>query len=89
MFELATPLRPWPVERYANLEVPDQRDFAESDPRGFLAQLGEGPIIDEIQHVPELLSYLQVLAGWVGSATSRPSGPSCVSARDGSANCST
>ena len=52
----------FPDLEYANLEAPDQRDFAESDPRGFLAQLGEGAVIDEIQHVPELLSYLQVLA---------------------------
>ncbi len=52
----------FPDLKYANLEAPDQRDFATSDPRGFLAQLGEGAIIDEVQHVPELLSYLQVLA---------------------------
>ena len=52
----------FPDLSYANLEAPDQRDFAESDPRGFLAQLGEGAIIDEVQHVPALLSYLQVLA---------------------------
>ncbi len=52
----------FPDLQYANLEAPDQRDFAESDPRGLLAQLGEGAIIDEVQHVPELLSYLQVLA---------------------------
>ena len=52
----------FPDLAYANLEAPDQRAFAESDPRGFLAQLGEGAIIDEIQHVPELLSHLQVLA---------------------------
>ena len=52
----------FPDLAYANLEAPDQRQFAESDPRGFLAQLGEGAVIDEIQHVPDLLSYLQVLA---------------------------
>ena len=52
----------FPDLKYANLEAPDQRNFAESDPRGFLAQLGEGAIIDEVQHVPALLSYLQVLA---------------------------
>ena len=52
----------FPDLAYANLEAPDQRQFAESDPRGFLAQLGESAVIDEIQHVPELLSYLQVLA---------------------------
>ncbi len=52
----------FPDLEYANLEAPDQRDFAESDPRALLSQLGEGAIIDEVQHVPELLSYLQVLA---------------------------
>ena len=52
----------FPNLEYVNLEAPDQRDFAESDPRGFLSQLGEGAIIDEVQHVPALLSYLQVLA---------------------------
>ena len=52
----------FPHLKYANLELPDQREFAESDPRGFLSQLGEGAIIDEIQRVPDLLSYLQVFA---------------------------
>ena len=52
----------FPDLAYANLEAIDQREFAESDPRGFLAQLGEGAIIDEIQRVPDLLSYLQVIA---------------------------
>lgn len=51
----------FPGLRYSNLEAPDQREFAESDPRGFLAQLGKGAIIDEVQHVPALLSYLQEL----------------------------
>ena len=52
----------FPDLAYVNLEAPDQRYFAESDPRGFLSQLGAGAIIDEVQHVPALLSYLQVLA---------------------------
>ena len=56
----------FPDLKYVNLEAPDQRDFAESDPRGFLSQLGEGAIIDEVQHVPQLLSYLQVLADELG-----------------------
>ena len=51
---------------YVNLEAPDQREFAESDPRGFLARLGDGAILDEIQRVPDLLSYLQVLADEAG-----------------------
>ena len=56
----------FPNLAYANLEAPDEREFAESDPRGFLSQLGEGAIIDEVQHVPALLSYLQVLADELG-----------------------
>ena len=47
---------------YVNLEAPDQRAFAESDPRGFLSRLDGGAVIDEVQHVPALLSYLQVIA---------------------------
>ena len=52
----------FPDLAYVNLEAPDQREFAEADPRGFLARLSEGAILDEIQRVPDLLSYLQVLA---------------------------
>lgn len=44
---------------YVNLESPDVREFARSDPRGFLATYADGAILDEIQRVPELLSYLQ------------------------------
>ncbi len=46
---------------YANLESPDQREFAKSDPRGFLSQFNSGTVLDEVQHVPEPLSYLQVI----------------------------
>ncbi len=56
----------FPHLAYVNLEAPDQREFAESDPRGFLARFGEGAILDEIQRVPDLLSYLQVLADKAG-----------------------
>jgi predicted AAA+ superfamily ATPase len=44
---------------YANLENPDIRRFATEDPRGFLAQFPDGAILDEMQRVPELFSYLQ------------------------------
>ena len=44
---------------YANLEAPDVRAFATDDPRGFLAQLPGGAVIDEVQRAPELPSYLQ------------------------------
>lgn len=47
---------------YINLEAPNQREFAASDPLGFLSMLDNGAILDEIQRVPDLLSYLQVLA---------------------------
>ncbi|MXW42266.1 MAG: ATP-binding protein [Acidimicrobiia bacterium] len=45
---------------YLNLESPAVREAAESDPQGFLAQCTSGAIIDEVQNVPELLSYIQV-----------------------------
>ncbi len=45
---------------YLSLEAPDLRARAAEDPRGFLAQ-GDHLILDEIQRVPELLSYIQVL----------------------------
>ena len=51
----------FPGLAYVNLEALDQREFAERDPRGFLTQVGAGAILDEIQRVPSLLSYLQVL----------------------------
>jgi len=44
---------------YVSLENLDTRDFAQSDPRGFLATYPEGAIFDEVQRVPLLLSYLQ------------------------------
>src|SRR5665647_745213 len=46
---------------YVSLEDLDTRNFAKTDPRGFLATYhkGTGVILDEIQHVPELLSYIQ------------------------------
>ena len=46
---------------YVNLEEPDLRQFAQSDPRSFLSQYPNGAILDEIQRVPELLSYIQVI----------------------------
>ena len=59
----------FPHLKYVNLEAPNQREFAESDPRGFLSQLGGGAILDEIQRVPEMLSYLQVLADEEGRSS--------------------
>lgn len=44
---------------YTSLENPDDRQFAEQDPRGFLEMYPNGAILDEIQRLPILLSYLQ------------------------------
>jgi predicted AAA+ superfamily ATPase len=44
---------------YANLEIPETREFAHYDPKSFLAQFSGRVIIDEIQRVPSLLSYIQ------------------------------
>lgn len=44
---------------YFSLEDPDVRLFAENDPRAFLESCGERAILDEIQRVPSLFSYLQ------------------------------
>ena len=44
---------------YAALEDPDTRRFALDDPRGFLGQFPDGALLDEVQRVPDLLSYLQ------------------------------
>ena len=49
----------FPQHPYVTLEAPDQRLFATEDPRAFLAQLPDGAILDEVQRVPDLLSYLQ------------------------------
>jgi len=49
----------FPDKAYVSLEAPDLRDYAHRDPRGLLAQHADGAIFDEVQRVPELLSYLQ------------------------------
>lgn len=49
----------FPEKKYVSLEDIDYRDFAENDPRAFLSEYSGGVIIDEIQRVPTLLSYIQ------------------------------
>lgn len=49
----------FPEYVYVSLEDPDTRLFAHDDPRGFLEQYPGHTIIDEVQRVPDLLSYLQ------------------------------
>lgn len=44
---------------YYSLENLDIRHFALNDPVGFLNQHPEGMILDEVQHTPDLLSYIQ------------------------------
>lgn len=58
----------FPRKPYANLERPNVREFARSDPEGFLAQFPRGAVLDEVQRVPELLSYVQVLVDERGRA---------------------
>ena len=48
-------------KHYISLENLDTRQYATDDPRGFLAALPDGAILDEIQQVPSLLSYIQTI----------------------------
>ena len=49
----------FPDRAYVSLEPLAEREFARTDPRGFLAQYPAGAVIDEVQRMPELLSYIQ------------------------------
>ena len=49
----------FPALTYVSLEPLDVREFAIADPRGFLASLPGGAVIDEVQRAPDLFSYLQ------------------------------
>ncbi|MDD3034831.1 MAG: ATP-binding protein [Bacteroidales bacterium] len=49
----------FPDYKYVSLEDPDMRLFATEDPRGFLATYPDKTIIDEVQRVPSLFSYIQ------------------------------
>lgn len=46
---------------YVSLEDPDTRDYANTDPRGFLSQYPQGAIFDEVQQCPDLFSYIQTI----------------------------
>ncbi len=50
----------FPDHRYVSLEDYDIRAFAKADAKGFLNAFPPPVIFDEIQQVPELLSYIQV-----------------------------
>lgn len=49
----------FPDKPYVSLENPAQRELAQEDPIAFLARYREGAIIDEVQRVPQIFSYLQ------------------------------
>ncbi|MGM9738394.1 MAG: ATP-binding protein [Candidatus Cryptobacteroides sp.] len=49
----------FPDYKRVSLEDLDNREFAIEDPRGFIATYPSNTIIDEVQRVPTLLSYLQ------------------------------
>lgn len=51
----------FPGHDYCNLEDPELRRLAATDPKEFLHRHGPPLILDEVQRVPELLSVLQVL----------------------------
>ncbi len=51
----------FPYHAYVSFEDADMRQFASSDPRGFLDKFPNeyGIILDEVQHAPDILSYIQ------------------------------
>jgi predicted AAA+ superfamily ATPase len=51
----------FPELPYVSLENPANREFAQEDPVAFLARYGGGAVIDEVQRVPKIFSYLQGL----------------------------
>lgn len=51
----------FPDYAYANLEQPELRQLATEDPKTFFHRFQPPCILDEIQNVPELLSWIQVL----------------------------
>jgi uncharacterized protein len=51
----------FPERARVSLENLDDRQFAQNDPKGFLNRFPDGAVIDEIQRVPELFSYIQTI----------------------------
>lgn len=52
----------FPEHTYCNLEQPDVRALANRDPATFLRTYPAPVILDEIQRVPDLLSFIQIAA---------------------------
>lgn len=46
---------------YVNLEDINQRYLAQNDAKSFLEKYRTGVVLDEMQHVPDLFSYIQVM----------------------------
>ena len=57
----------FPDLNYISLEDLDKREFAAEDPRGFLDFCGKKAVIDEVQRVPDLLSYIQTRVDEAGA----------------------
>jgi len=51
----------FPKLPYVSLENPVQRELAQEDPLAFFARFRDGAVIDEVQRVPQLFSFLQGL----------------------------
>lgn len=49
----------FPNHQYLTFENPDVRQRALSDPAGFFLPATRNLILDEVQHIPQLLSYIQ------------------------------
>lgn len=49
----------FPGKKYLSFEDLELRRFATEDPKGFLATLPDGAVLDEAQRCPDLFSYLQ------------------------------
>ncbi len=56
----------FPDKPYVSLENPDERLLAETDARAFLNRFPQGAILDEVQRVPSLFSYLQEILDRTG-----------------------
>ena len=50
-----------PERKYVTLDDADLRLLAKEDPRGFMERFSPPVLIDEIQYVPELLSYIKIV----------------------------
>ncbi|HHE38592.1 MAG TPA: ATP-binding protein, partial [Candidatus Cloacimonetes bacterium] len=51
----------FPEKEYISLEDPIERDLAITDPKKFFSRFPNGAIIDEVQRIPDLFSYIQII----------------------------